>query len=310
MNTIIVYHGADADGWMSRAICENEAVKLSKSEDCFRSIGWDFGQPYPDLSNEDVRKARLIVVDLPPDPVYEVIPFAAEFVWIDHHKSAIEANASIPYQGLRHVGLSACRLTWAFFNLPYDTDLTQYETKPMPGEPELVFLIGLRDVWKHKGTEWQDVCQNINLALVSDRTFPFREAIRMPKSEHQMCVDSLEKRGHLLSQYSKSMNREMADRGAFMKQMWGMKVLILNSQLRGSEILEPAAFDLQRSGESVDALCVFCLNRYGKFNFSLYHAPGQKHRDLTQIVKLYGGGGHPGACGFEANWDIVRGLLG
>lgn len=308
MNTIIIYHSADADGWMSKAVLENEIPKKLPSSGNIRSIGWDFGQPPVEISQEELAESRLIVVDLPPNPFDELITFAKEFLWIDHHKSAIESNAQIQYPGIQNTSLSACRLAWAFFNLP-PTDLTKYETEPMPDEPQLVFLIGLRDVWKHKGTRYEAICSHINLALIADRSFSFLESLQVSSEAHWLCVDDLVEEGVILDRFSKSLNQEAADRGAFLKTLWGIKFLVINSQLRGSQLLEHAAFELQRSGESVEALCVFSLNKFGKFNFSLYHAHGQKHRDLTVIAKKYGGGGHAGACGFEVGWDVVLSLF-
>jgi nanoRNase/pAp phosphatase (c-di-AMP/oligoRNAs hydrolase) len=38
-----------------------------------------------------------------------------------------------------------------------------------------------------------------------------------------------------------------------------------------------------------------------KYNVSLYHSPHNKQHDLSLIAVKYGGGGHKGACGFQAD---------
>lgn len=71
------------------------------------------------------------------------------FIWIDHHKSAIEemANAhenissgAYPIRGMRDYKFSACELTWFYF-------FTGQEL------PEIIRLLGRYDSFGHKGTD-------------------------------------------------------------------------------------------------------------------------------------------------------------
>jgi hypothetical protein len=47
-----------------------------------------------------------------------------------------------------------------------------------------------------------------------------------------------------------------------------------------------------------DACLAYFWNGTG-WRFSLYHAAGKEHHDLSKIAVKYGGGGHRGACGFQ-----------
>ena len=74
---ICIYHSRDLDGWMSAAIVKlwNPKVEL---------IGWDYGQPIPDISFKEV-----IMVDIS-FPKEVMVDNKNRLTWIDHHASAIK----------------------------------------------------------------------------------------------------------------------------------------------------------------------------------------------------------------------------
>ena len=79
MKQTCIYHSRDLDGWMSGAI-----VKLLYPD--VESIGWDYGQPLPDIDTE----SQVIMVDVcfPKEAMIEISQ-ANGLIWIDHHISAI-----------------------------------------------------------------------------------------------------------------------------------------------------------------------------------------------------------------------------
>jgi oligoribonuclease NrnB/cAMP/cGMP phosphodiesterase (DHH superfamily) len=60
----------------------------------------------------------------------------SDFIWIDHHKSSIEAAEQIAFgpRGLRKIGQATCELTWQFLF-------------PTVELPHAVYLLGRCDVW-------------------------------------------------------------------------------------------------------------------------------------------------------------------
>ena len=76
---ICIYHSRDLDGWMSGAI-----VKLAFPDVEF--IGWDYGQPLPDIYDED--QVIMVDVSFPRDAMVEISQVNG-LIWIDHHISAI-----------------------------------------------------------------------------------------------------------------------------------------------------------------------------------------------------------------------------
>lgn len=281
MKILLVTHRADNDGRTCHAILEPHYARLG----CVTALGWDYGDPVPDPTPFDL----VVIADI---AIPEILDGWARknpgrLVWIDHHRSAMTPDrAHLP--GLRYEGIAACRLAWWFTrnSLPGD-DLRPFEENPFPGEPHAVFLLGLRDVWKHKGTQWERPASALNAALMA-------RPGDLPRClHHHALAESLIAAGETLLAADAERNRENAGRAAHIAMFHGLRVLALNTPERGSALLETHPLARQ-----VDALLVWCHTGGGNVVASLYHAPGQEHRDLSEIAKANGGGGHPGACGF------------
>lgn len=169
MKTVCIYHSIDLDGWMSAAIvklwhnqqryCSVSGQPLPKdyagstpmggltlSEDC-TFIGYNYGQPIPDLSEYD----KVIMCDIS-FPKKEMLKLAnklgCNFVWIDHHQPKIEEiskylgeNYAPTIDGLTTIEgrpkYAACELTWQHF----------FHNESIP---EIVRLLGRYDCFGHK----------------------------------------------------------------------------------------------------------------------------------------------------------------
>ena len=157
MKTVCIYHSLDLDGWMSAAIVKHWWIRVQNSsfiqgitnknyytnpntgEDNIEFIGYNYGQPIPDLS--EYYKVIMCDISFPNEIMEEIELNCAtdEFIWIDHHKSAIESvNTDIiinikdddirHINGLRDTKYAACELTWKYF----------FPNEPMP---EIVRLL-------------------------------------------------------------------------------------------------------------------------------------------------------------------------
>ena len=97
MKTVCIYHCVDLDGWMSAAIVKywwnknNEIVPANLTHaPIIDFIGYNYGQPIPDLSEYD----RVIMCDisLPKEKMIKLWDKLGvkSMIWIDHHISAIK----------------------------------------------------------------------------------------------------------------------------------------------------------------------------------------------------------------------------
>ena len=146
MNKIAcIYHSIDLDGWMSAAIVKHYTVKhywentSNWAEAILNFIGYNYGQPIPDLSEYD----RVIMCDIsfPKDEMIKLWDRVGvdNMIWIDHHISAIKdiQNTKWVWYGAQDTKFAACELTWQYF----------FPNEPMP---EIVRLLGRYDCFGHK----------------------------------------------------------------------------------------------------------------------------------------------------------------
>ena len=132
----VVYHDIDADGWMSGAIVKHwfktnnqyyniiggernqGLIGVSTPEITF--IGYNYGQPIPDLSEYntiimcDISFPLINMLEIA-DRLMDAETLETDFIWIDHHISAIKENISVEADGIRNTNFAACELTWKFF---------------------------------------------------------------------------------------------------------------------------------------------------------------------------------------------------
>lgn len=167
MKIACAYHSIDLDGWMSAAIVERwfsnsnltfpDMVNIGTEDfpvhiyntSTLTMIGYNYGDPIPDLSGYD--KVIMCGVSFPKDIMYWLIS-NKQFIWIDHHVSALIENDTIWKQralahtrpshpeGLRDTKFATCELTWKYFF--HDEEM-----------PEIVRLLGRYDCFRHKGTD-------------------------------------------------------------------------------------------------------------------------------------------------------------
>jgi uncharacterized protein len=259
---ICIYHSRDLDGWMSAAI-----VKLRYPN--VELIGWDYGQPIPDLRFKEV---IMVDISFPKEVMKEN---ANRITWIDHHASAIKDSIEGFYKlatGLRDPKFAACELTWAFFF-------------PMEPLPEIVRLLGRYDCFGHKGTDEEQ--------KVLEFQYGARTVISNPEEAYKYLVDGhtdwILQAGKSIYQYLCAEAKQIyARRFAF--RIWDVKIALVNQ-----ERFNPINFGIDYHKDGYDVFGCFHYAK-GMWNFSLYNDNGKV--DVSEIAKARGGGGHKGAAGF------------
>lgn len=281
---ICIYHSRDLDGWMSGAI-----VKLKYPS--IELIGWDYGQPIPDLSKEN----QIILVDIsfPKDIMKDLwAKNGLNFVWCDHHISAIKEmdealgdyTISYPIQGLRDAKFAACELTWQYF----------FTGEPMP---ELVRLLGRYDCFGHKGTDEEQKVLEVQYgarAIISNPDEAYKELVDNIHCDNtELQIWSI---GRGIYKYLCS-EAKHSYKTIFPVELDGYKFACINQNR-----FNPVNFGINYHDDGYDGFACFWYAN-GKYNYSLYNDNG--HVDCSEIAKKRGGGGHKGASGFISNEIIL-----
>ena len=139
METLIIYH-RDMDGLASALIARKRYPNAGL-------ISVQYGEDIIDRDTIIYYKGkRLVLVDFSFNRTVmdHLLEEVAEFIWIDHHKTAKEALPELWEEanilGIRDMNHAACELTWAYFN-------------PTEETPYGIELIGDRDTWTFKYKE-------------------------------------------------------------------------------------------------------------------------------------------------------------
>jgi uncharacterized protein len=329
MKTVCIYHSIDLDGWMSAAIVrhwfienhrdglyfitvDNEDVPEDINHlDTLTFIGYNYGQPIPDLSGYD----KVIMCDIS-FPKEEMINIAKKiglnFIWLDHHISAItsftnsDMNGENYYpNGIRNTKFAACELTWQYFF-------------PNTIMPEIVRLLGRYDCFGHKGTDEEQKVLEFQYGARSIINNYEEAYIWLVKCIHELVYKNSDT---ILQPILLNTNNILKDGKSIYKYLCteaeqtyknGFKIILTehiysenkikmwyprNFLCINKERFNPINFGIDYHKDGYDGVACFWYNGNTKlWHFSLYNDNG--HVDCSLIAKQYGGGGHKGASGF------------
>lgn len=276
-----IYHSVDLDGYCSAAIVKKwheQNTRSDKGE--LKLIGWNYGQPIPELDGEPV---IMVDVSFPPEVMLEVSKNCkGHLTWIDHHVSAIKDMCEFmidkpPF--LTHVTdtkFAACELTWTYL----------FSSPP----PAAVQLLGMYDSWRDEDKEkWNNVVMPFQYGMRSIcnsvNTFP------MEYLEFKDILPLINT-GDTILRYQKQQNKGLC-RLAFERKFKGLRAICINVSGENSQTFE-SAWDESKH----DLMLAFYYNgNHDQYTVSLYSTKPEV--DCSVLAKSMGGGGHKGAAGFQ-----------
>ena len=281
-STLVIFHRSDLDG----LCCEAIARKFLGNAG-ITYLGWDYGQPLPDLSQ--YQTIYLLDISL---PRAEMVKRGRKLIWIDHHKSAMEEMKDLVITGVRVDGVAACRLAWQWFSEP--TRVVNIARKEdyvdrLVEEPYVVQLLGEYDIWDKRNP----AVDPFQLGMQAEENPDWNKLLNMADDPYNLSgklVDEILDRGTAIQAYTGVNNAKIVTERGFDIQWEGLFLRVLNTA-RSSSLTFTASLRPEHDG---------CLSYFWsgkKWCFSLYGVPGKDHIDLSLVAKRYGGGGHKQACG-------------
>lgn len=292
MRTYVFYHNADFDGVCSAALfLKKWKEESSASGDRLLysdpvTYGIDYGDKFPwdILKPED----HVFMVDftLPMEEMKRLNNTVAQFTWIDHHKTAIDAAADVGF--LASGGMScdieqaACELVW--------WHLFPDERKLHP----VVKLLGRYDVWDHSDSDTLLFQYGMRARVPLDPHDPHWTDLLSKDTEYSAMAQFYRTIdiGRFILKYETKTNEKMATKRAFPAMMGDVRLIVLNHSLTGSKLFD-AVFDPEKH----DAMLVYSMNGNGEYAGSMYSPEGGI--DVGAICAKLGGGGHTHAAGFR-----------
>jgi oligoribonuclease NrnB/cAMP/cGMP phosphodiesterase (DHH superfamily) len=339
---LIVYHKIDFDGKsagaQARLWCEENFPTQS-----IELLGIDYGDQL-DMSKID-QFTRVIMVDYThliqggPDaskarPMYEIQQSAGEFIWLDHHGTALDAVKAykplaldppkVKIEGLRNTKFSGTELTWIYlFNRikteeGYSVEIDGIDfgfIKPNTEEytsrvPRIVYLLGRYDVWDLSDEKvWSDALAfqygirlKGSLKPENDSSFFWWKQVLQNKTG---CVADFEattiSKGRVVLEYNDINNLDYLDRHGYACELY------LPSATDGFSIKSHYSFFAMNTGQKGSASFNSLRGKYDAFiayqhdghrmSCSIYSFDPE-HCNAAVLCQALGGGGHPGAAGF------------
>ena len=261
---ICIYHGNCADGftaaWVVKKVFPPASVHFWP--------GVYYESP-PEVEGMDV-----VMVDFSyKRPVMEeILRKCKSFIWLDHHKSAIEDMAGFgegdaKFKSLTDLNRSGAGITWDYFN-------------PGIKRPELVFHVEDRDLWKFVNPMTRPI-----QACVFSYEYTFENWDKLAASE----MEHLANDGLAIERKHFKDIKELVTVTKRMMEIGGHTVPVASLPYT----LPSDAGHMMAEGFPF-AACYWDTAK-GRV-FSLRSRP--EGMDVSEIAKLYGGGGHKNASGF------------
>lgn len=262
------YHSSDLDGHCSGAI-----IKYKHSE-C-EMVPINYGEDFPWSSIVIGETVFMVDFSLPADDTMALSQMS-NFIWIDHHKSAMAAIGD-EFEGIREDGLGACALAWRWC----------FPNKPTP---YTVQLLAEYDVWNHTNPDTLPFQYGIRI----EDTLPgTRLWTQLFSGNSDVVISSILEQGRTVLRYQEQSNEMYAKGASFEAALQGHVCLVQNKMYSNSQ-----AFDSVFDPDKHDIMLLFGW-RHGQWTCSLYSQ--EDGPDVSKIAVSYGGGGHAHAAGFSCD---------
>ncbi len=267
---IVCLHHNDQDGHCAGAIVRHRfgnAVALHEI---------DYGLPVPWDALDAATTVILTDFSLPRADMEKLYHTKGEnFIWIDHHISAMNDMADLPLAGRRDLQKAGCVLTWEYF----------FPDDPVPSA---VKYIGDRDIWRFAYPQTRRFCEGL---FAADITATNDELWKPLLQNDTAPIEKLITAGEiLLNARLKSITRRVANYG-FEVTFEGYKTLAVNMPSNGD-----VGHHICKLG--YDVAYVYSETRHEDkivTKVTLY----SETVDVSRLAKAHGGGGHKGAAGFQ-----------
>jgi uncharacterized protein len=262
----IVWAHDDLDGQCSAAIVGGQCYPV------------DYKDPLPLHSLHSGDDLWIVDFSLKPEEWEPICTVAGSVTWIDHHISAInkcKGTIAEKLPGIREEGKkSACMLTWEYLSsseAPYAVKLiSDYDSWTLEYPETKRFKRGLEMLWdtRPESDSW--------VTLLGNTPPEFYEGL-IRNGGKIMMKDSIS-------------NKKQLEHLGFRARLEEFCVVACNVMYKGSDFFDSV------KNQSFDLFMPLYFDGT-QYTVSIYR--GDSNYDCAEIASRFGGGGHPGAAGFQ-----------
>ncbi len=277
---VVCISHTDGDGYASAAIVRH---KYPNVEMYFTNYGLPLTVDVPDGSLVFVTDFML--------PIDIMIGFdlKCEVIWIDHHRTQIDEAAQNNFnpKGLRDVSDAACALTWKYLF-------------PDQKLPQAIRYLADYDMWR--GVDGKSNTSAFSTGTYSINIKPnFRNVELWERllTDDAGALSSIMDVGRRLLNFADIRNRIYGESLIFKTVFEGVPVLVANISNVNSLVFANWINDHPEESKDVKAVITFSYNAgMKKYRYSIYS--NEPEFDVSPIAQKFGGGGHPGASGWQS----------
>jgi len=267
MRNFIIHHN-DNDGRLAAFLMAQDIRE--KKHEASEFIEADYRSEI-DLARFAGQRVYILDYSLSPEQM-KALDIAAHLVWIDHHKTAIEANHT-DIAGFRDTRYCGAMLTWMYLHGNPDT------------APLVVHLVDDYDCWKHQLPQSKAFRAGSEVHDTRPHT-PFWGSML---DKYGLTADVVAE-GHLILMYQAQTHADRLAHIGWTSTFENRRCLCCDGII-GSDAFGPDAF--------VKHPILVAYSHDGEqFTISLYSDPASGI-DVGEIARQRGGGGHPNAAGFR-----------
>jgi len=273
---VVIYHN-DPDGKAAAAIVNHRFEGETNQRLVFIDMDYDKDVPFDQINKNEVVYIVDFSLQKPGDwdKLFNITPYV---VWIDHHKSAIEANTDLlELEGIRDMSKSGCELTWDYL---------------FPGEPTPLVIqhIGDYDTWKFNLTDTEKIFTAIKSQDIEPTSNIWDHWLSIEPVFEEEIISGLTINGEIIQAALYNLYTEMVHGLSYEITLHGHKCIACNAPYVGSKLYH----SIDRS--AYDFLVVY---RHSKNLYTVSLYTEKEDLDASEICKRFGGGGHKGAAGFQ-----------
>lgn len=243
-----------------------------------------YGDKVPDLDGDSL--VYMIDVSFKRDVLIEICKNVKKLIVLDHHKSAENDLVGLDKEVNNLVCIfnmkkSGAMLAWEYFH-------------PETKVPYFIRYIQDRDLWLHKLKDTHE----IHLGMF---TLPFDFKVWDEKLPKKLAI---KKSGEAISAYQKKTIGELESHIVMVEFEGYKNIPCVNTPVLASDIGDTMN---KKFTEAPFSLSYFIKND-GKVKWSI-RAIGTGTFNAIPLAEKHGGGGHPKACGFISNIDLLVKIL-